>query len=78
MNGLPSADRLGRWLNRRLSLLCPACGWSAAPLVSLLAAEMLPCTTLAEAAARLRCGECGVRPEALGLVDAPAVSASVS
>lgn len=78
MKNPPSGDRLGRWRHRRLALLCPACGWSASPLVGLLAAELRPSTTLAEAAARLRCHDCGVRPAALGLVDAPGVPAAAS
>ena len=75
MQSLPAGDKLGRWQHRRLSLRCDACGWTAAPLVGLLAAQLGPCTTLAEAAKRLACRDCGAPPAALALIGAAAVAA---
>jgi hypothetical protein len=75
MQSLPVGDGLGRWQHRRLSLRCDACGWTAAPLVGLLAAQLGPCTTLAEAAKRLACRGCGGPLTAAGLVGAAAAAA---
>ena len=58
MQPLPAGDKLGRWQHRRLSLRCGACGWTAAPLVGLLAAQLGPGATIAEAAKRLACRDC--------------------
>jgi len=72
MQPSPLGDKLARWQHRRLSLRCGACGWTATPLVGLLAARLGTCTTLAEAARRLACRECGSPLMVLGLVGAAA------
>jgi hypothetical protein len=54
-----------------LSLACRRCGWTAAPPIAVLAAELGDGTPLAEATARLGCRGCGARPAALGLADVP-------
>jgi hypothetical protein len=55
MDDLPLGDTLHRRRGRRLSLACRRCGWTAAPSIAVLAAELGHGTTLAEAAARLDC-----------------------
>ena len=75
MQSLPAGDHLQCWRHRRLSVLCGACGWAAAPLVSVLAAQLGPGATLGEAAARLACRDCGGPLTARGLVAAPPAAA---
>ena len=70
MQPLRTGDKLGRWQHRRLSLRCGACGWTAAPLVGLLAAQLGPCTTLVEAAKRLACRDCRSPVVAVALIGA--------
>ncbi len=71
MDDLSLGDILRRRRGRHLSLACRRCGWTAAPSIAVLAAELGHRTTLAEAAARLACRSCGARPAPLGLTDVP-------
>jgi hypothetical protein len=71
MDDLSLGEIRRRHRGRHLSLACRRCGWSAAPPVALLAAELGHRTTLAEAIARLGYRGCGARPATLGLTDVP-------
>jgi hypothetical protein len=67
MDDLSLGDLLCRHRGQGLSPACRRCGWTAAPPLAVLAAELGAGTTLAEGVARLGCPGCGSRPAMLGL-----------